>query len=171
MPSSPTSMRFRRVELLAGAMFAVILSAAVPGCSDEAPALEAPPEEPRPNTLERITRPAEGGQVHLVRLVQRGDRYAFEPSEITIPPGDVVRFVMVGGQPESVAFEAARAAPAAAEFIRSNQLDLGVLMTETGQAYDVSFQGAPTGSYPFVSLPHGSQGMRGTVVVGQTPEG
>jgi plastocyanin len=157
-------MRFRRAEVAARVLTAAALLS-LPGCGGEAPALEASPEDERPNALERITRPTEGGQVHLVRLVQRGNRYAFEPAEISIPAGDVVRFVMVGGQPESVAFDTAQASPEAAQFIRANQLHRGVLMTDTGQAYDVPFPDAPPGIYPFVSLPHGSQGMKGTVTV------
>lgn len=115
--------------------------------------------------LDRITRSVDGADVHLVRLVQRGDQYAFEPSAIDLAPGDVVRFVMVGSQPESVAFDPASAAPEVAAFIRQNSLQLGVLLTDAGQAYDVSFRDAPAGHYPFVSIPHLPHGMRGEVIV------
>lgn len=126
---------------------------------------EAPPEPVGSEILDRITRPGEGGAVHLVRLVQRGDSYAFDPAEVTIASGDVVRFVMTGSQPESVAFAPAGAAADAAEYIRERGLDRGVLLTEPGSAHDVAFPEAPAGSYPFHSVPHAGQGMRGTVVV------
>lgn len=123
------------------------------------------PPGPGSEILERITRPGDGGEVHLVRLVQRGDSYSFDPAELTIAPGEVVRFVMTGSQPESIAFDPATAAPEIAQFIQAHRLDRGVLLTDPGQAYDVSFRDAPLGSYPFQSVPHGGSGMRGTIVV------
>ena len=141
---------------------AVLLLATAAACrGEEAP--EAPAETSE--LFDRITRPGDGAAVHLVRLVQRADAYAFDPTTLTVARGDVVRFVMSGSQPESVVFDAAAASPEAAGFIRANQLDRGVLLTEPGQAYDVSFREAPPGTYPFESLPHGPRGMRGTVTV------
>jgi len=134
-------------------------------CAGDVPAVEAPETQSGPLPLETITRPAEGGRVHFVRLIQRGDQYSFEPAELILPAGDVVRFVMTGSQPESVAFDPTEATPEAAEFIRANNLHLGVLLTDVGQARDVSFRDAPAGRYPFVSLPHGGRGMRGVVTV------
>lgn len=110
-----------------------------------------------------ITRPADGAAIHLVRLVQRGDSYAFDPAEIEIQAGDVVRFIATGSQPESIAFEAAGGPQS--DFVSSQLLDRGVLLTQPGDAYDVSFRDAPAGSYPFVSVPHRDRGMRGTVIV------
>ncbi|MQA88637.1 MAG: hypothetical protein GEU90_00175 [Gemmatimonas sp.] len=165
MRSSPTSRRSPGADEVTRGLVAGILLIAVVGCGGDAPVFEAPPEEPRPNTLERITRPVDGASFHLVRLVQRGDQYAFEPAEIVIRTGDVLRFVMVGAQPESVAFDPTRASPEVARFIRAHNLHFGVLLTDAGQAYDVSFLDAPPGEYPFVSLPHGSRGMHGRVVI------
>ncbi|HUE95156.1 MAG TPA: plastocyanin/azurin family copper-binding protein [Longimicrobiaceae bacterium] len=129
----------------------------------------APPGDPTAaggsQILDRITRPGDGGEVHLVRLVQRGDSYAFDPAELTIAPGDVVRFVTTGSQPESVAFQPDGATAEAAEFIRSHGLDRGALLTEPGDDYDVTFPEAPPGYYPFQSLPHAGYGMRGTIRV------
>ncbi len=143
------------------ALVALLLSGCEPGAQ---PAPEAE-RDPGPEVLQRITRPVAGATVHLVRLVQRGDQYAFEPAVIRASPGDVVRFVMAGTQPESVAFEAAAASDSAAVFIRTHSLHLGVLLTDAGQAYDVSFADAPIGRYPFVSVPHAIQGMRGEVLI------
>lgn len=131
---------------------------------DPAPVSETPAAE-GPQVLGGITRPVDGGDVHLVRMVQRGDRYAFEPAEIPIRNGDVVRFVMVGSQPESVAFELTEVGPEMAEYVRANSLERGVLLTEPGQSYDVAFRDAPPGRYPFLSAPHAVQGMRGAVIV------
>jgi len=115
--------------------------------------------------VDRLTESGDGNAVHLVRLVQRGDQYAFEPAHFSIPSGDVLRFVLAGPQPESVAFDPGAATPEAAAFIRERSLHLGTLLVEPGQAYDVSFRDAPVGQYPFVSVPHGLQGMKGMVEV------
>lgn len=137
------------------------LLAVTASCSDTAPSGNAGESE----LLQQITRPGDGGSVHLVRLIQSGDRYAFEPSQISIPSGDVVRFVMVGSQPESVVFDAGGLSTEAAEFVRRGELDRGILLTESGAAYDVTFRDAPPGHYPFRSLPHSESGMRGIVIV------
>ncbi|MEX2571550.1 MAG: plastocyanin/azurin family copper-binding protein [Gemmatimonadota bacterium] len=154
--------RRRRAARLFGAAIGLLFAA----CELEVPGTGGP-ENSGPQPLERITEPAESGAVHLVRLVQRGDEYGFEPMQLSIAPGDVLRFVMVGAQPESVAFDPGRATPEAAQFIRANSLHLGALLTDPGQAYDVSFHDAPPGRYPFVSLPHRASGMQGVVVVGE----
>ena len=159
-------MRFRRPERGTRSAASILLVlGVVGGCTDELSIPSVSIGESAPEPLESITRPAEDGTVHLVRLVQRGDRYAFEPAELTIPSGDVVRFVMAGSQPESVVFEAPSEDPEIATFIRSRGLQHGVLLTDAGQAHDVSFRDAPPGRYPFLSLPHASQGMRGAVTV------
>ncbi|MEX2583539.1 MAG: plastocyanin/azurin family copper-binding protein [Gemmatimonadota bacterium] len=158
MPSHRTD---RRPRAAAGALLALLIS----GCSDQIPGFDAPADDAPPEPLERITMAADAGDVHQIRLVQRGDRYAFEPAEVVLPPGDVVRFVMTGSQPESVAFDTADVTPEVADFIRRNQLHLGVLLTDAGQTHDVPFTDAPPGRYPFVSLPHGTRGMRGSVLI------
>jgi plastocyanin len=142
-----------------------LVLAAMTGCADAEEAAEAPVAPEGPQALEGITAPAEEGAVHLVRMVQRGDRYSFEPDTITIPAGDVVRFVMTGSQPESVAFDKTAATPEISSFITSGSLDRGILLTNPGDSYDVSFRAAPAGNYPFHSVPHAIQGMRGLISV------
>lgn len=139
------------------------LTVVLTGCAEEFP--PEPSADHPSDVLERITRGAENGEVHLVRLVQSGDRYRFDPDRIIVAPGDVVRFVMEGSQPESVVFDSVEGASQAAAFVRENQLHLGVLLTRAGEAYDVDFAGAPTGSYPFRSIPHAGHGMTGIVEV------
>jgi plastocyanin len=156
--------RSLRLPLLLGALL-------LAGC--DAGGVEGPSEGDRAaaealegsDVLQRITSPVEGGAVHLVRIVHQGDLYAFDPAEIVIRPGDVVRFIMAGSQPESVVFDPVEATAEAGDFVRGNTLHQGVLMTDAGQTYDVVFSDAPPGRYPFRSLPHGEQGMQGVVTV------
>ena len=136
-------------------------------CHEEA----SPPSQAldAPDMLQAITRPVAGGAVHQVRMTQRGDQYAFEPAEITIVAGDVVRFVMVGNQPESVVFDTVGLSQAQAEYLVQKGLDRGVLLIEPGAAIDAGFDGAPSGEYPFRSIPHHASGMVGKVhVVGSS---
>lgn len=143
---------------------ALLIALLLTGCSDEL-SFQPASGDVASAPLESITRPAEQGDVHLVRMVQRGDLYAFEPAELTVSTGDVVRFVMTGSQPESVVFDPAATGPQIGDFVRAQGLHRGVLLTDSGQSYDVSFLDAPPGRYPFVSLPHADRGMRGAVIV------
>lgn len=130
---------------------------------EESPAIR---ETPQPSEfLDRITRSADGGSVHLVRILHRPDRYQFEPARLTIVSGDLVRFVMAGSLPESIVFDPETATPEAAVFIRDSSMHLGVLLVEPGQTHDFSFRDAPPGSYPFFSIPHSGWGMAGVVQV------
>jgi plastocyanin len=115
--------------------------------------------------LDRITVVPRGVNLHLVRMVTRGETYAFEPAEIPVRAGDLVRFVMVTSQPQSVSFELAELSPEAQQFVRDNDLLHGELLTGAGEVYDVSFAGAPPGHYRFLSIVHAERGMRGVVIV------
>ncbi len=121
--------------------------------------------------LDRITEVPRGVNLHLVRMVTRGETYAFEPAEIPVRAGDLVRFVMVTSRPQSVSFELAELSAEAQQFIRDNDLLHGELLTGAGEVYDVSFQGAPPGRYRFLSVVHADRGMRGVVVVDGGGEG
>ena len=113
-----------------------------------------------------LTAPAEdGGRVRIIRLVARGDRYSFEPNEVEVRPGEVIRFVHTDNQPESVAFDTAGAPAGGVEFLAGRNLLTGPLLTVPGAVYDVSMEGAPPGTYSFFSVPHAEHGMQGRVHV------
>jgi plastocyanin len=113
----------------------------------------------------RLTETSRGVSVHLVRMVVRGDTAAFEPTEVTAARGDLVRFVMVSSQPETVAFDLEGVEPEVAAYVREHELHHGELLTAAGEVYDVSFRDAPPGRYPFRSVPHLDRGMRGVVLI------
>jgi len=98
-----------------------------------------------------------------------GGEPAFEPAEVRVRRGDVVRFVLAAPRPESVAFDTAGLPAAAADFVRRSGLLHGPLLTRVGDVYDVSFRDAPPGRYLFLSVPHAGRGMRGAVVVEAPP--
>ena len=127
--------------------------------------LDAPTAGADSVILPLVAAPHGGGRAHLVRLVARGDEYAFEPAEIRVRPGDVVRFVHTGYQPESVAFDTSRVPTGGAAALAEQGALTPPLLMEPGAVYDIDFRGAPPGSYPFFSVPHEVFGMRGRVIV------
>jgi plastocyanin len=104
-------------------------------------------------------------EVREVLVVGRAGRFAFDPEEVAIPPGGRVRFVHTGFVAESVRFPLEGLEPQAAEWVRERGLDAGPLLTRPGEVYDVTFDGAPEGLYPFRSAAHEALGMRGAVRV------
>jgi plastocyanin len=149
-------------RLICGCAFAALIACAACARDDAAATRDTPPAD---DLLDRITRSADGGSVHLVRIIHRPDHYRFDPATVTVVPGDVVRFVLAGSLPESVVFDPSEATPEAAEFIHSRSMHLGVLLVEPGQSYDFEFKDAPPGRYPFLSIPRSGSGMTGSVDV------
>jgi plastocyanin len=144
--------------------FGVLLLALVAACGRDHP----PEDESAPEGAETValTTPAPGGgALHIVRLVGRGDRYAFEPAEIQLRRGDVLRFVQTTHQPEAIAFDSAAAPADGAEILAERGLLRGPLLTEPGAFFDIPFAEVPSGEYPFFSIPHRDFGMRGRVIV------
>lgn len=160
------------------AIVAVILTAFACG-GDDAPASRGGIDYPQPNTaraseVERrqpATPPT--GVVHDVRMLRTPDRrYTFEPAELTIRDGDLVRWTVVDGVPHNVAFYPESIPPAAASFLVSaipadgkiSPLG-GRVLVEPGETFDILFAGAPAGRYRYFCIPHEVAGMKGTLVV------
>jgi plastocyanin len=119
-------------------------------------------------TSTALSAPAAGsGALYFIRLVARPDHYAFHPQEVRVRPGDVVRFVNTDHQPESIAFDRFQVTPEAREFVEREGLQAGPLLTGPGDYFDVSFDGAPPGTYPFSSAAHREHGMTGRVIVAE----
>jgi plastocyanin len=156
--ASRTSARsFRSIPSAHGFATAVIFLL-LAGCSGDSPSGDSAADG-------TVARSPDGGIVRIVRIVQHDRGNKFDPPGLAISSGGAVRFVLTGGRPESVVFDADAATPEAAVFIREHSLDLGLLLVESGQSHEISFVGAPPGSYPFRSIPHAEQGMTGIVVV------
>lgn len=109
-------------------------------------------------------------QTHVVRMVQKGDAFAFAPEEVRARNGDRIRFVMVSGAPHNVAFDAEQV-PAVAHATLSRALPdrmsalAGPLLTEEGAAYTMTLDGIPPGRYPFFCMPHVAMKMTGVLIV------
>jgi plastocyanin len=110
------------------------------------------------------------GRTMIVRMVGDAKGMRFEPKNITITRGDVIRFVNVSGGPHNVAFDAAKI-PAAAKSSLSaampNQISplVGALVTAPNAAYTISFTNVPAGTYPYFCTPHLVLGMTGVITI------
>jgi plastocyanin len=133
---------------------------ATPAAESATPATPAASESGAPIT----------GTVHEVKMVYDGQKYFFEPANLTIKEGDGVKWVMVSGGPHDVAFEEAGIPAGAADKLKANMpnqqmpLQSPFLMNEN-ETYTVSFAGLPKGAYNYHCTPHLAMGMKGTITV------
>ncbi|HET6796224.1 MAG TPA: plastocyanin/azurin family copper-binding protein [Gemmatimonadales bacterium] len=110
------------------------------------------------------------GKSHDVNMVLDGSKYKFDPDNLTIQSGDVVRYHNKSGGPHNVSFWPDSVPSGAADLLKKNMPNQmapleGPLLTEPDAVYEVSFAGAPKGDYKFYCLPHLALGMHGKVSV------
>ena len=110
------------------------------------------------------------GKSHDVNMVLDGSKYKYDPDNLTIQSGDVVRYHNKSGGPHNVSFWADSIPKGAADVLKGSMPDQmapleGPLLTEPDAVYKVSFAGAPTGDYKFYCLPHLALGMHGKIKV------
>lgn len=110
------------------------------------------------------------GTVHEIRMVGDAQGFRYDPANITIAPGDGVKFLMISGAPHNVAFEnvpdAVRAQLDAniPEAEKQGELQTRYYQTE-GEEVTISFANIPAGEYPYVCVPHAAMNMRGVITV------
>ena len=110
------------------------------------------------------------GKTHDVKMVLDGSKYKFDPDNLTIQTGDVVRYHNVSGGPHNVSFWSDSVPSGAGDALKKNMPNQmapleGPLLTEPNAVYEVSFAGAPKGDYKFYCLPHLALGMKGKLTV------
>lgn len=101
--------------------------------------------------------PASGGQVIEIAMITDDASSRFEPSQITVKPGDVLRFTLKTGA-HNVSFPADRNPVGAA------LPPVGEMLQLPGQTYDVAVNFS-AGEYYFQCDPHAALGMVGTLIV------
>jgi plastocyanin len=98
----------------------------------------------------------------------RGDAtgFFFEPKELVIQRGDLVRWKMVDGAPHNVNFTG-REFPQGARVLLENRRKLMGLMLQTpGQTYEIHFTDEfPLGEYNYVCDPHAVLNMTGKLII------
>ena len=164
-------MRFRGLALFASA---TVLGACAAGGdqqgTDTAAAGDTPGAQTTPagqggdGQMAPIT-----GTTHEVRMLFDGQRYYFEPENVTIKQGDGVKWAMVSGAPHNVEFRAGQIpagseAQLAANMQRATGM-MGPMMMQPNEEYTVSFGGVPVGTYNYLCTPHEMMAMKGTIIV------
>jgi plastocyanin len=115
--------------------------------------------------------PAAGtGKSHDVKMVLDGSKYRYDPENLTIKSGDVVRYYNTSGGPHNVSFWGDSIPSGAADVLKKNMPNQmapleGPLLTEPNAVYEVSFAGAPKGEYKYYCLPHLALGMKAKLTV------
>jgi plastocyanin len=114
--------------------------------------------------------PAGTGKTHDVNMVLEGSKYKYDPENLTIKTGDVVRYHNKSGGPHNVSFWRDSIPAGAADVLQKsmpNQMAPleGPLFTEPNAIYEVSFAGAPKGEYKYYCLPHLALGMKAKLTV------
>lgn len=107
------------------------------------------------------TRRPPAGQVVIVRTVEiSATSFKFQPADITVRPGDTVRFVQTSTMPHNVEFTKT---PAQSKL---GTAKVGPYLAVSNQKYDVVIDGRfPSGQYKYICTPHVSLGMKGTISV------
>jgi plastocyanin len=115
---------------------------------------------PAPATGTETAAPAGQGTVHEVKMVttQGGASGVFEPANLTVKKGDVIRFTNDGGAAHNVSFPAAENAGAAGLPAATPYL------TTAGQTAEVQVT-MDAGTYTYQCDPHAPMGMKGTITV------
>ncbi|MDT8368776.1 MAG: plastocyanin/azurin family copper-binding protein [Longimicrobiales bacterium] len=96
-----------------------------------------------------------------VKMIDKSTtEFAFNPSEVTVRVGDVVRFIQTGTMPHNVEFNES------AEVATLEEVRIGPYLTQVGQTYEIEIDGRfSPGRYPFVCTPHQFLGMKGVLTV------
>jgi plastocyanin len=110
------------------------------------------------------------GRVHEVRMELASGQYRFVPAQLTIQAGDLVRWINVSGGPHNVHFKRDQVPAGAADVLnaamKGRLQDLqGPFLLDSLASYDVSFVGAPAGSYAYTCSPHEALGMNARLTV------
>lgn len=116
--------------------------------------------------------PAAAQGTHVVRLSADAgkDAYRFEPSSLTVQPGDVIVFRVASGAPHSIVFEGEGMSPGVRGAFNTampgRSADLSSpLLTSAGKEYRVVVPQVPAGTYAYYCLPHRAYDMRGTITI------
>lgn len=113
----------------------------------------------------QAVRPAADPTVVTVKMVDKSaTEYAFEPSEITVEPGQIVRFVQAGAVPHNVEFKNTPAGSAV------DEIRVGPFLLRKGDVYEIRIDSRfPVGTYDYVCTPHEVMGMKGKIFVEGRP--
>lgn len=111
--------------------------------------------------------PADGPHTVVVKMVDKSaTQFVFEPAEITVRPGDTVRWIQTGAVPHNVEF---KKVPKGTDL---GEQRMGPFLLGAGETYEVVIDErfAP-GLHRYVCTPHEAMGMVGSLTVSKPAEG
>jgi plastocyanin len=108
---------------------------------------------------------------HEVQMTMENGQPRFVPAELTVKPGETIKFVNGEGGPHNVAFWT-DSIPSGAESAITIDQTMGPLtsqmLVEQGAAINVTIgSSAPNGEYKYYCQPHLAQGMTAKITVQQ----
>ena len=143
-----------------------------PATAQAEAATPAPPASPAPASATSAAPTAEpAGSAVEVKMTGDGTtKAAFEPATLTIKPGTTVRFINVSGGPHNIAFFADSIPKGGADALKKGMANAmsdltGPFLTQPNDKYDISFTGAPAGTYKGYCMPHVAFNMKITIKV------
>jgi plastocyanin len=153
-------------------LFGLLAFAVACGGDQQQATTDAPATTGGPTVDITPTQPATGGQATLtpdagrevieVRMIttQGGATGVFEPAQVTVRRGDVIRWVQAdAGAAHNVSFRMAQGNPGGFQAPPDSPY-----YTQEGQSFDVKVDWA-AGTYNYVCVPHMTTGMVGSVTV------
>jgi len=88
----------------------------------------------------------------------------FEPANVTVHPGDTVKWVNNKLPPHNILFDDKQVPGASKEL--ADKLNHSQLMFSPGESYEITFSSDfPTGTYTYYCAPHRGAGMVGRITV------
>ncbi|MCH7563634.1 MAG: hypothetical protein IH968_07405 [Gemmatimonadetes bacterium] len=104
---------------------------------------------------------ADGVHIVTVRMVDKSaTQYVFEPADITVAPGTLVRFELAGSIPHNVEF---KSGPPGTDL---GNATMGPFLLAKGQIYEIMIDARfAVGTHDYVCTPHEMMGMKGTITV------
>jgi plastocyanin len=114
--------------------------------------------------------PAATGAVHEVQMDFDGKKASFDPVDLTIKSGDVVKWIVRTGPPHNISFDPKGIPSGADAFLNGAMKEtmgplIGPMEIAIGNSYEINFAGAPAGVYHYFCTPHVPFGMKGTLTV------
>ena len=115
--------------------------------------------------------PGGTGTVHEIQMVLTdAGEYRYIPDELTIKVGDTVHWINVSGGIHNVQFKPGQVPDGAEAVLNAAMANRigpmnGQLMMAPNAVYEISFEGAPDGEYPYVCTPHEMLGMVATLTI------
>ncbi|MBD2303567.1 plastocyanin [Nostoc sp. FACHB-87] len=111
-----------------------------------------------------IFTPSASAETHQIKLGSDKGMLAFEPSKVTVKPGDTIEWVNNKVPPHNVVFDAALNPAKSADLAKS--LSHKQMLMSPGQTQTTTIPAdAPAGDYTFYCEPHRGAGMVGHIIV------